>query len=31
VFGFHEIFHTSVILGHTTSMIFDLLTLKIGA
>jgi len=25
VFGFHEIFHTSVILGHSTSMIFDLL------
>ena len=25
VFGFHEIFHTSVILGHSTSMVLDLL------
>lgn len=24
VFGFHEYFHTSVIAGHITSMLFDL-------
>ena len=24
-FGFHEYFHTSVLAGHVTSMIFDLL------
>ena len=24
-FGFHEIFHSSVILGHSTSMVLDIL------